>query len=250
MKTGKLSIIVAISLFLVACQSKPKVIESQPIGTSAGAMDYESPLEQSADHDVTSEEHRVEVQEVLNTEKYTYLNVTENENTFWIAIPRKEVDIGARYYYKGGLLKRHFHSREHNRVFETVYLVSDVLPINEDGSINYHTSIKNQIDASEPMALKTEKGSIKIEELVLNPEKYHGKVVKVTGKCVKVNPMIMDRNWIHVQDGSGDNLDLTVTTNENILLGTVVSLEGTIALNKDFGAGYRYDIIMEGAVLK
>ena len=93
-------------------------------------------------------------------------------------------------------------------------------------------------------------GSIKLAELITDPQKYQGKVVKITGKCVNVNPMIMERNWVHIQDGSGDNFELTVTTNENVLLGTVVSLEGTIALNKDFGAGYRYDIIMENAVLK
>jgi hypothetical protein len=62
--------------------------------------------------------------------------------------------------------------------------------------------------------------------------------------------MIMNRNWIHIQDGTGDQLDLTVTTTENIALGSVVTLKGTIALDKDFGAGYRYDIIMEGAVVQ
>jgi hypothetical protein len=62
--------------------------------------------------------------------------------------------------------------------------------------------------------------------------------------------MIMNRNWIHIQDGTGDKLDLTVTTTENIALGSVVTLKGTIALDKDFGAGYRYDIIMEGAVVQ
>ena len=62
--------------------------------------------------------------------------------------------------------------------------------------------------------------------------------------------MIMGRNWVHLQDGSGKNLDLTVTTMENIPLGAILTMEGTIATNKDFGAGYKYDIIMEGAELK
>lgn len=62
--------------------------------------------------------------------------------------------------------------------------------------------------------------------------------------------MIMNRNWVHLQDGSGEGLDLTITTTENIPLGAIITLEGTIAMNKDFGAGYQYDIIMEGAVLR
>ena len=63
--------------------------------------------------------------------------------------------------------------------------------------------------------------------------------------------MIMSRNWIHLQDGSMKDkaIDLTVTTTDNIALGSIVALEGVIALNKDFGAGYKYDIIMEEAKL-
>ena len=78
----------------------------------------------------------------------------------------------------------------------------------------------------------------------------NGKVIKVTGKCIKLNRMIMGRNWVHLQDGSGNNFDLTVTTTENVELGSIVTLEGTIALNKDFGAGYKYNVILEGATLK
>ena len=59
--------------------------------------------------------------------------------------------------------------------------------------------------------------------------------------------MIMNRNWLHIRDGSGKNLDLTVTTTEHIPLGAIVTLQGVIALDKDFGAGYRYDVILEGA---
>lgn len=249
MKTRELYIAVTVGLILATCQSKPKVIEGVSIGNAVEGS-YKSPFDMSTGTGEANEEHRVEVVEVLNAEKYTYLHVKEDENIFWIAIPRKEIEVGGSYYYKGGLLKKHFHSREHNRVFETVYLVSDVLPINEDGSITNHASAQNREETREPIPMTPLEGSIKLAELITDPQKYQGKVVKITGKCVNVNPMIMQRNWVHIQDGSGDNFELTVTTNENVLLGTVVSLEGTIALNKDFGAGYRYDIIMENAVLK
>ena len=61
--------------------------------------------------------------------------------------------------------------------------------------------------------------------------------------------MIMNRNWIHIQDGTADNHDLTITSQESIPLGHVVTFEGTVSLNKDFGAGYRYDLIIEDAVI-
>ncbi|MCB9312152.1 MAG: hypothetical protein H6568_05250 [Lewinellaceae bacterium] len=58
----------------------------------------------------------------------------------------------------------------------------------------------------------------------------------------------MNLNRIHLQDGTADNYDLTVTTDENIPLGAIVTVEVTIAQDKDFGAGYRHDLIMEEAV--
>ena len=63
--------------------------------------------------------------------------------------------------------------------------------------------------------------------------------------------MIMNRNWIHIRDSSlkDETMDLTVTTTENVPMGAVVAFEGVIALNKDFGAGYKYEIIMENAQL-
>ena len=115
-----------------------------------------------------------------------------------------------------------------------------------------HTGIQEQEGLPGPAAGQIEPapGAVKISQLYANKEKYSNKVVKVTGKCLKVNPSIMNRNWAHIQDGSGENIDLTVTTMEDIPLGAVVTLEGTIALDKDFGAGYRYDVIMEGAILQ
>jgi hypothetical protein len=64
----------------------------------------------------------------------------------------------------------------------------------------------------------------------------------------------MGKNWIHLQDGSknaqDDNLDLTVSTMEEVNIGDVVTFEGKIATNRNFGAGYSYDLIMEEAVRK
>ena len=63
----------------------------------------------------------------------------------------------------------------------------------------------------------------------------------------------MGKNWFHLQDGSevsGKKSDLTVTSADAIQMGEQAVFEGKIVLNKDFGAGYKYEIIMEDAVLK
>jgi hypothetical protein len=77
-----------------------------------------------------------------------------------------------------------------------------------------------------------------------------GQKVTVRGKVVKVNAGILGTNWVHVRDGSGaeGTNDLTLTTGGNVPgVGDTVLVTGTVALNKDFGMGYTYDVIVEEA---
>jgi hypothetical protein len=76
-----------------------------------------------------------------------------------------------------------------------------------------------------------------------------GKEVRIQGKVVKVNNGIMGRNFLHVQDGSGDasTNDLTVTSKDTAKVGDQVTISGKLALNKDFGSGYAYPLLLEEA---
>jgi hypothetical protein len=75
--------------------------------------------------------------------------------------------------------------------------------------------------------------------------------VAVRGKVVKYNPGIMGKNWIHLRDGSGSNEkkdnDLTVTTSDSAAVGGVVLVKGRVHLDRDFGSGYVYSVIIEDA---
>lgn len=195
--------------------------------------------------------HKVVADEILNTSKYTYLHVAEEGGEpHWIAIPRKEVKTGVTYYYKGGLKKVNFKSVEHDRVFDVVYLVSDV---SEDpamaGLPANHPPVTNGQVPADAGPVAPPSGGVDLATLIAKKEAYSGQQVRVRGRVVKVNNMIMDRNWIHIQDGSGKGVDLTITTKETVPMGAVVGFEGRIAINKDFGAGYKYSIILEDAQL-
>ena len=93
-----------------------------------------------------------------------------------------------------------------------------------------------------------------VQEIFAKSKELAGKIVRVRGKVVKYNPAIMGRNWIHIQDGSGDPLknthDLVATSTEKATVGDVVTVEGKLTANKDFGAGYTYDAIIEEAKIK
>ncbi len=93
-----------------------------------------------------------------------------------------------------------------------------------------------------------------VAELFAKAASLNKQKVTVRGQVVKVNPNIMGRNWIHIQDGTGDpaknTYDLVVTSADTAKVGDIISAEGTLAANKDFGFGYKYDVIVEDAVLK
>jgi hypothetical protein len=94
--------------------------------------------------------------------------------------------------------------------------------------------------------------SYTVEEIFTNNTQLEGKTVRVQGKVVKFSPSIMGKNWIHLQDGSGDPLksshDLVITTNAQPPKDKeVITIEGIVRANKDFGAGYKYVVIVEEA---
>ncbi len=79
-----------------------------------------------------------------------------------------------------------------------------------------------------------------------------GQPVTVRGKVVKTNANIMGKNWLHVRDGSGADgtNDLTVTTAGSVPnVGDLVVVTGTVAVDKDFGMGYQYPVLVEEATI-
>src|SRR3990172_9486822 len=90
-----------------------------------------------------------------------------------------------------------------------------------------------------------------VGELYAEKDKLNGKKVIVRGKVVKFNSGIMGKNWIHLQDGSGKQgtNDITITTNQSVKAGDTILATGNLAINKDFGGGYNYEVIVEEATL-
>jgi hypothetical protein len=110
-------------------------------------------------------------------------------------------------------------------------------------------------DAPDVKVPKAEGANAKtVAELYAQRTALKGKEITVQAKVVKVTSGVMGRNWLHVRDGSGSKTtktnDLTVTTEANAKVGDVVIVTGLVSVDKDFGAGYAYPIIIESAKLK
>jgi hypothetical protein len=116
-------------------------------------------------------------------------------------------------------------------VFERLYLVSFIEKASGQGLLK-----------------STIEGVVSIADIITDPNTFTGEKVRVYGLVVKVNDAIMDRNWVHLVDGSADDYDFIITTNVSVPVGHSVAFEGLISTNRDFGAGYKYELLMEDAV--
>jgi len=207
----------------------------------------------AADEHLAPGVHKATAEEVIQTSNYTYLRVSEDGNETWIAITRAEIEKGKSYYYVAGTEMNNFKSKELNRTFPSILFVDKFSeqPIVAKITAADSTKGKQAPVAKEGIKVEPAKGGITIAELYANKEKYDGKTVKVRGEVVKYAEAIMNKNWVHIQDGTrnGNSFDLTITTNDVTKVGDVVTFEGTVSLKKDFGAGYFYEVIVEDAKL-
>lgn len=197
-----------------------------------------------------------EVKEVVQTSKYTYLKVNENFADRWVAVSRMEASVGDKYYYDSELLMNNFHSKELDRDFETIYFINKVStnPISAEPKANTMPSNHSgKTDAKQKSSVSLEKNEaeITVAQVFEKRSDFANKELEIRGVVVKVNKQVMGKNWIHIQDGTNHegSFDLTITSQDLPAINDEVTFKGTLILNKDFGAGYFYDVIMEEAVL-
>ncbi|MBL4745079.1 MAG: hypothetical protein JKY08_01800 [Flavobacteriaceae bacterium] len=205
--------------------------------------------------------HKVMVKEVLQTSSYSYLLVNENNTDFWIATSSTSTKIGSEIYYNNATKMVNFNSKELNRVFETLYLVDAISdkPITNSPvkqAENPHeikkTTKKGGTKLKQDVQIEAIDGGITIATLYKNKATLAGKKILIKGKVIKVNNNIIDRNWIHIQDGTQfeTTYSLTLTSKEVVTVGDIVTFEGIVTLDKNFGGGYSYDLIIEETVVK
>lgn len=220
--------------------------------------------------------------ETMNANGYTYILVDSGSVKTWVAIPETAVKVGDNVQYGEGMPMKDFHSKTLNRTFaavvfspgltnkapETAQKQTTAAPSREKSSFAAAVQAES---APETAAMTSSGGStgaivpfaeIKIEkatgdngrtiqEIFAQAKELDGKTVRLQGKVMKMNLNIMGRNWIHLQDGTGDPMtnthDLVVTTSETPTQGQIITVEGKMSAGKDFGAGYSYAVIVEDA---
>jgi len=192
--------------------------------------------------------HNVLVEEKLDASSYTYLKVSENSKSYWIAVTKMDVSPGEYVIFSKSMEMKNFKSESLDRTFESILFVDDAAKSeNEETLKSPHQNIASNKDVS--VKVDPIKDGYTIEQIYDKKSSLESKTVKVRGKVVKVNENIMGTNWIHIQDGTGKEgtHDLLVTSNESVKVGVTIVAEGKVTKDKDFGSGYFYNVLLENS---
>ena len=211
--------------------------------------------------------------EVINSGGYTYVRVENGKTSTWVATAEQKIAKGADVSFPSGIVMKDFRSKSLNRTFKEIVFsdgqgagmasphgakggpaASGASPHGGSGEALPPGPVK----LPELFAIKLAKAEgpdgYTIAEIFAKGKALNGKKVAVRGKVVKFSEGIMNRNWVHLQDGTGDakkgTHDLVVTTDGTAKPGETVTVRGVLASDKDFGYGYAYSVIVEKAELK
>jgi hypothetical protein len=190
------------------------------------------------------------VLESMDAGAYTYLKLKTADGEVWAAVAKTSVKTGTDVTITGISRMDGFESKTLGRTFDRIWfgaLAGDA------GAMAARHAAASTAPAEGAIKVAKAEGADgrTVAEVWADRAGLKGKPVAVRGKVVKFSADIMGKNWIHLRDGSGspaakDN-DLTVTTDATAKVGDVVSAPGAVTVDKDFGAGYAYAVILEGA---
>ena len=267
-------IIIAIALItvpLIACSQNEPAQPTAKAATPAVKTAAAAPAETPAVAEAPAAAHGISgtVVETMDAAGYTYVYVDNGKEKVWAAAPAFVVKVGDEVMVPEGMAMHNYHSQSMNRDFDVVYFVEAVLNASNptDGASAMGGALASgnmQMPKGHPAVsgskapqgvdlsnIEKAANGLTIIEIYTGKADLSGKTVTLRGKVVKYSPQIMGVNWIHLQDGSGDQEagthDLTVTSQAEVNVGDTVIVSGPLTLDKDFGYGYKYDLIMENA---
>lgn len=257
--------------FTTACGQKP----APPAAASPAPPVAAATAPQAPGPALTSVTGRVE--ETFDASEYTYMRLkTDGGGDVWAAVTKAKIKKGDRVTIVNAMQMDGFESKTLNRKFEHILFgnlgdpkaveasssAASIAPVSSHGAADGpkeapvaapHAALSEApADVKDVMVPKAEgKDARTVAQIFAERAQLKDKTVTVRGKVVKANNGVMGRNWYHIRDGSGSHAkkddDLTITTADPAAVGDVVVVKGVVHVDKDFGAGYEYTVILEDA---
>ena len=199
---------------------------------------------------------------------YKYLKIQEEGKETWVAIANAPVNVGDKIGFDKRTMMKNFKSKTLNQAFKEIYFASDVyLPQKSKGPksmkemLGLGTTVKDPHagmgrgmqptpEDETPAKPFVKKERYTVEEIHMWRKDLKDQMITVEGNVFKVSHGIMKRDWVHIGDGSGDEKKLTddlvfTAPTTSLKAGDKVKATGKVIVDRDFGYGYFYKVIIE-----
>ncbi len=219
------------------------------------------------------------ITETMDAGGYTYVQIDTGSEKLWVAGPQTAgLEPGAKISVPRGMEMTDFRSATLDRTFPSIYFVNAIWPAGQEpanatgqaamgaghaaGAADPHAGLPlfgevaanptdvTHFDAPLPRAANGQT----VAEVLTQGKELSGRDLVIRGRVVRYTPGVLGTNWLHIQDGSGDPAagtnDLAVTTDAVTKVGDQVVVRGRLSFDRDFGAGYVYPLLIEGASLQ
>lgn len=200
------------------------------------------------------------VLETMDAAGYTYVLLDTREGQLWFATQPVPVAVGDIVQTDTGLAMEDFTSRALGRSFDVIYFAQAFQNLSAgavpEGSRQTSLPAGHPVKPAEfddDIAVAAFEEGKDIAWVYANRDSLGGQPVTLRGQVVKYNSNILGTNFLHIRDGSGDSADgshdMIVTTQAKVAVGETVVVSGTVVLDKDYGAGYSYPLLVEEATV-
>ena len=198
---------------------------------------------------------------MVDSDSFTYLRLKTKEGEIWSAVAKAPLKVGSLLTVENIMPMKDFKSKSLKRTFPLIYMgnlagTASGTSMAGDGMAAAHSSMAKPPAAVANVKVPKASGANArtLAEILTKSGELKDKPVSVRGKVVKYNEEIMGKNWLHLREGSGAEADKTndllVTTKSAARAGDVVIASGVVRLDKDFGSGYSYKVMLEDATLQ
>ncbi len=243
-----------VALFTVACASSD---QGAAAGAASGDAAASSASSASAESIVPGGTITGTVRERIPVEPYVYLRLETAGGEVWTAVADAPITSGESVTIYNALPMQQFESKTLERTFDVIYFGAlEPTAVGAHGATSASMGASVAADAEVGViAPATGENARTISALWLESDRLAGTTVSVRGVVVKYNGGVMGKNWIHLQDGSGDpsigTHDLVATSRDEAAVGDTITVTGTVRTNVDVGAGYTYLLLLEdGKVIR
>ena len=221
----------------------------------------------------TAQTHKIYYGKILEIKPamgYKYLKIDENGTQIWVAIANAPVAVGDRVGYDKKTMMTDFQSKTLNQTFKEIFFASDVyLPqqvqrpqsmkamlglgtVKKDPHAGMGRGMSSVEEEKTPSKPFVKKDAYTVEEIHMWRKELKDQIISIEGSVFKVSKNIMKLDWVHIGDGTGNEKKLTddlvfTAAGTTLKQGDKVIAKGKVIVDKDFGYGYFYKVIIQDA---